>query len=135
MRIKHVFLFTVCLTLLLTAMPLVPDLEAGGPEPGDTATVTGPELWGVVIFYCDTGNEWSIARVKRVVGCNVETETLYIPGAPYGCPAAPADLEGKSLEPGQTFFGLTGTAFINKVKNFKVEGDVVSCDAQFKFWQ
>lgn len=129
----------IALAAALALLVMVPPVFAGGgiepPPPG--ATITGPEIWGVVVMNCPSGGDiFATVRVKRVVDCNTETEAKADPAWPaVDCPAAVADVEGQSLKPdGTTFFGLPGTAFINKVKNFKKQGDVVSFDAQFKFW-
>ncbi|HSO19396.1 MAG TPA: hypothetical protein VLT88_08070, partial [Desulfosarcina sp.] len=95
-----------------------------------TATITGPEIWGEVVINC-TGAYGTI-RVKRVVDCNTQTEAKAGPWP--GCPTNIAQVEGVSLEANQSFFGIPGTAFVNKAKNFKNEAGVVSFDAQFKFW-
>jgi hypothetical protein len=103
------------------------------PPPG--AVITGPEIWGVVVMNCG-GSILATVRVKRVVDCNTETEAKVDPAWPASdCPATAAAVEGQSLAPvGTSFFGIPGTAFINKVKNFKIDGNVRSFDAQFKFW-
>lgn len=136
MRNKNVVLFIGCIALLMFSVVAAPALAGGGfepPPPG--ATILGPEIWGVIVIYCDV-NDLATVRVKRVVGCNVETDALVEPNWLLGCPANAAVLEGQSLPVETTFFNLTDrTAFINKVKNFNHQGTVVSCDAQFKFWQ
>jgi hypothetical protein len=107
----------------------------GGYEPPAGATITGPEIWGVVVIQCNfpsTGQHHGSVRVKRVVDCNTETEAKA--DAWGGCPSSIAEVEGESLPNLESFFGITGTAFINKAKNFQKVGDIVSFDAQFKFW-
>lgn len=107
-----------------------------GPEPPAGATITGPEIWGVVVLDCNAGR--GTARVKRVVDCNTETEAksgIWSVDT-QNCPTGVADVEGFSMPiTSPTFFGITGTAFVNKAKNFENVGGVVSFDAQFKFWQ
>jgi len=134
MRTIKICLFAGLLAILTLLMPCSHVMGGGGLEPPAGATITGPEIWGVVVINCVSGEELATVRVKRVVGCNVETEALVEPSWTLGCPANAAALEGQSLLPGTTFFGITGTAFINKVTNFNNQGNVVSCDAQFKFW-
>jgi hypothetical protein len=140
------------LTLLVFISPV---FAGGGFEPPDGATITGPEIWSVAVIYCPTNGPYNLAtlRVKRVVDCNTETEAKVDPawqGAGCrkagGVPTTAADFEGQALAPGTTFFNLTaGTAFANKVKNFKgpdavldanknTIGEVVSFDVQFKFY-
>jgi hypothetical protein len=104
-----------------------------GPEPPAGATITGPEIWGVVVMNCDGGT--ATLRVKRVVDCNTETSAGIITGWPVNpgnCPVQASQVEGIDID--QIIFGLPGKAFINKAKNFKKEGNIVSFDAQLKFW-
>lgn len=107
-----------------------PVFAGGGYEPPGDATITGPEIWGVVVIDCT--NDRATVRVKQVVNCVTQTEAKA--GQWTGCPANLAEVEGESLPLNTTFFGITGTAFINKAKNFKIDGDIRSFDAQFKFW-
>jgi hypothetical protein len=107
------------------------------PEPVPPgSTITGPEIWGVVVIDCASGN--GTIRVKRVVDCNTDTATKAGPWpvTTGTCPTKVADVEGFSLPAGTSFFvpPIAGTAFVNKAKNFKNEGNIVSFDAQFKFW-
>jgi len=105
-----------------------------GIEPGNGGayTVTGPEIWGVVVIDCNANPIQGSIRVKRVVDCNTETEAKA--GDWVGCPANIGEVEGVSLPVNQSFFGIAGTAFVNTAKNFSVNGGVVSFDAKFKFW-
>lgn len=135
MRIKKVYLIAGLITMVLFLISTGPLLAGGGFEPPPGATILEPEIWGTVVFYCSGGTKLVTVRVKRVVNCNVETEALVDPLWVLDCPANAAALEGQSLTTGTTFFGLPGTAFINKVKNFNDQGTTISCDAQFKFYQ
>ena len=136
MRAKNVFLIfgLMAMTVILAAPGHV--LAGAGPEPPAGATITGPEIWGVLVISCDSGNEVATVRVKRVVNCETFTEAKIWPAWPWGCPNVAADLVDKGFDPasGETFFGLTGTPFITKVKNFERAGNLVSCDVQFKFF-
>ena len=139
MKFIKVMLITVLMAIVSFGLMAQSVIAGGGYEPPGTATITGPEIWGVAIIHCnqfpsnpDRPHHGSI-RVKRVVDCNTEVEALAGPWG--GCPANISEVEGESLEPGTSFFGIPGTAFINKAKNFQKVGDVVSFDAQFKFWQ
>jgi hypothetical protein len=112
-------------------------LAGSGPEPVPPgATITGPEIWGVVVINCNATPKYITLRVKRVVDCNTETEAQATNQTTWlqNCPTSAAQIEGQAL-PGTTFFGITGSAFINKVKNFRNVGGIVSFDAQFKFYQ
>ena len=118
---------------------LTPGLQvwAGGPEPPAGSTIHGPEVWGVVVLNCNAGPV--TLRVKRIVNCVVETQAIIQSDWIYGCsddPTAPLDLalEGITFFPG-SLPEITGTPFITKVKNYKREGDIISFDAQFKFYE
>jgi hypothetical protein len=124
------------LALFLALMISGTALAGSGPEPvPPTATITGPEIWGVVVINCNTTPKYATIRVKRVVDCNTQTEALATDQLSWlqNCPTGPAQIEGQAL-PGTTFFGITGSAFFNKVKNFKSLNGIVSFDAQFKFY-
>ena len=133
---KNKMVWTFGSILILCLVFSAADVYAGaGIEPPAGATITGPEIWGVVVIQCNfpaTDQHHGSVRVKRVVDCNTETEALA--GAWLGCPANLSEVEGESLQQGTSFFGISGTAFVNKAKNFQKVGDVVSFDAQFKFW-
>ena len=126
-----------------------------GVEPPPTeGTIQGPELWGVVILDCQSP-EYLAIRVKRIVNCNVEVQTIVVPDS-VGCPneqdTIPDDEEPLNRRFGSykdQLFGITGTPIITKVKNFQREtytytvdgnppsqafGKVVTFDAQIKFW-
>lgn len=114
-----------------------------GPEPPAGATVQGPEIWGEVTVYCVEGaNDVATVRVKRVVDCNVEAQTLIDPNWAFGCSDDPDSPLKWSLPPGTQFFNIPGTPFINKVKNYTKNTQVISdsvysiysFDAQFMFW-
>ncbi len=87
-------------------------------------------------MYCGAGNDIAAVRFKRVVDCNVETQALVDPGWALECPTEDAGADGvvgHTLLEGTIVFGKA-TPYITKVKNFKIEGDIVSFDAQFKYW-
>jgi hypothetical protein len=126
---------TILVVLLWSGMVFA----GGGPEPPAGATITGPEIWGVVVMNCNGGT--GTLRVKRVVDCNTETSAGIVTGwpvTPSNCPtqaSGPNGVEGHNIgQIGQSIFGIPGTAFINKAKNFNKEGDIISFDAQLKFW-
>jgi len=135
MKLKKTVLVVGLMVLfsLLAAAPQV--LAAGGPEPPANAIIQDGELWGIVVVYCSAGSQdFAVVRVKRVVNCNVETQTLVDPAWVFGCSNDPTAPLNWDLPAGTTFFDITGTPFIAKVKNFKQDGDAYSFDAQFKFW-
>ena len=124
------------LTALSLLIPCSQSLAGGGIEPPPPgAIIEGPEIWGVVVMYCGpgVGDDIAAVRFKRVVDCNVETEALVDLGWALECPPDEAGAAGHTLPEGTTVFGKA-TPFINKVKNFKIEGNIVSFDAQFKYW-
>jgi len=110
-----------------------------GPEPPTGATIQGPEIWGEVIVYCSPSvPDVATVRVKRVVDCNVESQSLIDPNWQFGCSDDPNSPLKWSLPAGTQFFNIPGTPFINKVKNYtkNIQGDgaIYSFDAQFMFW-
>ena len=117
---------------VLTSGSLV--LAGGGPEPPPPgADIHGPEIWAVVV--CDCDRQLLILRLKRVVNCVVETET-YVDALSFGCPADETAPLGHGPDQGtMTFFNLPGTPYVSKVKNFKIDGDLRSFDAQFMFYE
>lgn len=126
-----------CLAVFLALMFCGTVFAGASPEPVPPgSTITGPEIWGVVVINCASGN--GTIRVKRVVDCNTDTATKAGPWpvTTGTCPTKVEDVEGFSLPAGTSFFvpPIPGTAFVNKAKNFKKEGNIVSFDAQFKFW-
>jgi hypothetical protein len=130
-KVKGLLALTLALMFSGTA------LAGSGPEPVPPgATITGPEIWGVVVINCSATPKYITLRVKRVVECNTETEAQATDQTSWlqNCPTSAAQIEGQAL-PGTTFFGLPGSAFFNKVKNFQNANGIVSFDAQFKFYQ
>lgn len=126
---------------------------AGNPAP-DGPVIVGNEYWGVVILAC-TNQEVSV-RVKRVVDCVVETDSL-IERYPLAiCPTdsdiVPNAMVGQWFGYDGVFFGEPGVPIITKVKNFhkkvysdpgaggvpgsatgEYAGDIYSADIQIRF--
>ena len=136
MNLKKMLLIVGWVAVLAVITPVAQGMAGAGPEPvPGTATIGTTEIWGVTVISCYASPpNFGIVRVKRVVDCNIETQVLVEPNWTFGCPANEAAIENQSLPAGTTFFGIPGTAFFSKVKNFKKEGDIVTFDAQFKFW-
>jgi hypothetical protein len=134
MKLKNNFLF-VCLLTIFALIISTPQAIAGGgiEPPPEGAIFEGPEIWGVVVMYCGDGSDIATVRFKRVVDCNVETQALVDTLWLLECPPDAAGATGHTLPEGTTVFGKS-TPYITKVKNFKIEGDIVSFDAQFKYW-
>ena len=122
--------------ILATLTPCTQALAGGGAEPPpEGAIVEGPEIWGVVVMFCGpgVGDDIATVRFKRVVDCNVETEAVVDLGWALECPPDEASAAGHTLPEGTTVFGKA-TPYITKVKNFTKEDNIVSFDAQFKYW-
>ena len=136
MEIRKIFLFAWLLAFLILLIPCSQALAGGGVEPPPPgAIIEGPEIWWVVVMFCGpgVGDDIAAVRFKRVVDCNVETEALVDLGWALECPPDEASAVGHTLPEGTTVFGKA-TPYITKVKNFKIEGNIVSFDAQFKYW-
>ena len=124
--------------------------RAGNPAP-ETATVGGPEYWGVIMLACNNNEVY--LRVKRVVDCQVETDEV-IEQYPLPFCSVPtgegtsrdiiaSDLLGQWLGYDQVIFQEDGVPIITKVKNFhkkdyqggsnEYNGDIFSADVQIRF--
>ena len=143
MKTRKAALYFAMIPLLTILAIAGPALAGAGPEPPpEGAVFTGPEVWGVVVMQCGPdplGDDYLAIRVKRIVDCNVETQGLMELAWSLGCPPDAAGTVGHTLPEGTTFWDIVGTPYITKVKNFKKEtalngDDIVSFDAQFKFW-
>lgn len=134
MKLRKIVLVVGLMAVFTMLTPGLLVWAGAGPEPPPPgATIHGPEIWGVVVFDCT--RELVILRLKRVVSCVVSTET-YVEAWPFGCPENATGALGFGPEPGSiSFFGLPGTPYVTKVKNFKIEGTLRSFDAQFMFWE
>jgi hypothetical protein len=136
MEIRKIFLLAGLLTALTLLIPCSQVLAGGGVEPPpEGAIFEGPEIWGIVVMFCGpgVGDDTATVRFKRIVDSNVETEALVDLGWALECPPDEAGAAGHTLPEGTTVFGKA-TPYITKVKNFKKEGNIVSFDAQFKYW-
>ena len=139
MRLKKTLLVIGLLLSFTLIIPTSQVLAGGGPEPPADAVIQDDEIWGEVTVYCSASTQdFAVVRVKRVVDCNVETQTVAEPAWNFGCtddPTAPLDW---SLA-GITFFNIAGEPYIAKVKHWQKDtqaagGDAYSFDAMFKFW-
>jgi hypothetical protein len=97
--------------------------------PGDAEKIIGPSMWAVGVVDC-TDNPYATLRVKKIEGCNVDTDplTTSLPA----CPSSEADILYVRLNSGSVF-DLPCEAIITKVKNFKSDGNLFSFDAQIQF--
>jgi len=136
MKLKNNYLF-VCLLTIFALLISTPQVMAGAgiEPPPEGAIFEGPEIWGVVVMECgpSVGDDTAAVRFKRVVDCNVETQAIVDAGWALECPPDAAGAAGHTLPEGTIVFGKA-TPYITKVKNFKKEGNIVSFDAQFKYW-
>ena len=138
------------LACLLAMTALAGSAIAGGtqsgfepPEPG--ATITGPELWGVVTIYCGLPQNFATIRIKRVVDCNTEVLTFYEPNFDAAfCPVAEANVTqfglGNLRDRLNNAWGLTNNPYIHTYRNFDQQVDgttgaqITTFDAMIKFW-
>jgi hypothetical protein len=135
MNLKKMLLIIGWVFVLALVAPVSAVMAGGGIEPvPGTANIGPTEIWGVTVISCNPGQPTALVRVKRVVDCDVVTELMVEPNWTLGCPADESAVVGQSLQAGTTFFGIPGTAFFNKVRNFDKVGNVVVFDMQFKFW-
>jgi len=134
MKLRKILLVVGLMAAVSMLTPGILVWAGGGPEPPLGATIHGPEIWGVVVL--DSNKQLAIVRPKRVVNCVVETES-YVETWTFGCPADETGALGFGVDPGAgiSFFGLPGTPYVTKVKNFKTDGILCSFDAQFMFWE
>ena len=142
-----------CICFLALAAVLIsssPAMAGAGIEPPDNATILPDEVWGVVVLICTPLNpsvpDFAVVRVKQIQDCNVVAEVHADPAWAGGCPdlnspISPEEtIKGWSLI-GYQFFGISGTPYIDSVKNFKQITDSIAgytettFDAKFKFYQ
>ncbi len=123
---------------------------AGNP-PEEPPVIEGAEYWGVIIIACQ--NQEAYLRIKRVVDCQVETDSL-IERYPLPICAVPdgqggereiiaSDLLNQWSGYDQVIFQTPGVPIITKVKNFhkkvynggagEYNGDIFSADVQIRF--
>jgi len=134
MKIKEVLFIAGLIALFTIAIPIAPVL--GGIEPApDPANykIVGPSMWAVgVIKGCGTGAIIGTLRVKKIEGCDVDTDPQAI--TDITCPLSGSNILFYRLPPGSVFGRCPSyEPIITKVKNFKNEGDIVSFDAQIQF--
>ena len=131
MRVKKIFLVMSLVAIFL--MPVFPALAFEPPPQG--GTIVGPELWAVVVLDCGS-KMVATARVKRIVGCVVETQALLF--TIDSCISSENDILYQTISAILFNINLDPNLLmpiITKVKNLNVNGNIVSFDAQIKFWQ
>jgi hypothetical protein len=142
MRIRNIILIAGLVATLIMAMP-PSQIWAGGAEgnpPGAGEKLVGPEIWAVIVLYCDQNEV--VVRAKRIENCIVDTQAV-IKGIPSIClnPIEASDMIYQRLGndyTAQELFGITGIPIVTKVKNFKQDidpdkGTLYSFDAQIMF--
>ncbi len=132
MMVRKSLLILVCVAMMVLAGSAFTAMAGGGPEPPAEAVILDDVVWGVAVIHC-TGGVATI-RVKKVdsQNCVVATEAVVDTAWEGGCETED-QLIGESF--GISFFNIQGTPFISKVKNYKKEGNILSFDAQIKFFE
>ncbi len=155
MQANKPIILTAIIVAALLFMAVPQSLAGGGPEPPPPdALILDVEIWGVVTLIVNSGcvippagepgTTYAIARVKRIVGCDVFVETKAIHN--FGvCSPDPVNYMAqiKDLDlVGIQFFDIDPAAipYIDSVKNFDQvtvgNGDTVTTfDAKIKFWK
>lgn len=102
------------------------------PPPDNDEKIVGPTLWAVGVIDCTTAT-FATIRVKKVADCNVDTDPQSLTGL-QACPTSSEQILYQRLQTGSVF-GMCneGEPIVTKVKNFKVDGTLVSFDAQINF--
>ncbi len=99
-----------------------------GGEGSAPPNVEGPEVWGVIVMDCTNPSAiHGTFRVKAIDNCNVQTEAFA--GTWPTCPESATDPLGVDLA--GPIAGIANPV-ITRVKNFHVQGDIVSFDAQIR---
>jgi hypothetical protein len=116
------------LFMVLPAVQAMAGVEP--PDPNSGEKIVGPEMWGVVVIDGTVSPIRATLRVKKVDGCNIDTDPQT--AEMTSSPVTAGDVLYFRLAPGSVF-GLSCQPIITKVKNFKVDDDLVSFDCQIKF--
>ena len=109
-----------------------------GIEPPDGAVAVEPGFWGVVVINCGEAPIEGSMRLKRIVDCIVETKAFDGPILGMACPASREVLLGLWVDvdlSGWVPLDAYAGAWVTNVKNFKIEGDLVSFDVQLKAYK
>ena len=148
MRIRNIILIAGLVATLVMAVP-PSQIWAGGPEgtpPGAGYKLVGPEIWAVIVLYCDQGEV--VVRAKCIENCIVDTQAVIkeissvcLVGDPPNTPIEASDMIYQRLGVSGELFGIPGIPIVTKVKNFKktidasIEnlGTFYSFDAQIMF--
>jgi hypothetical protein len=135
MKIKKTFFIIGLITMITILIPAAPVFGGIEPPLPGSQKIVGPEMWAVGIITDLGSGIVATLRVKKIEGCNVDTDPQIETNLP-ALPQSSTDIIWFRLESGSVF-GLCPIAghqpIITKVKNFKNEGSIVSFDAQIKF--
>ncbi len=124
--------------LMVVLICTITATQALGAEPWDPSgdKIIGPTMWAVVVVDCsEANNPFYTLRVKKIEGCDVDTDPLTgvgIGDGILGCPPSEADVLYFAIG---NVFTYNCPAIITKVQNFNnSKPGVVSFDAQIKFY-
>jgi hypothetical protein len=133
MMVKKALLILVGMMMMVITGPV--SLVMGGEPspPGSGEKIVGPTMWAVGIVNCPAGGGISATlRVKKIEDCDVNTDPQYT--ILNACPEQVSHLVYYQLTPGSVFSQCPSyNPIITKVKNFKIDGDLRSFDAQINF--
>jgi hypothetical protein len=131
MKLRKILVIAGIVTAFILAVPAGQVWAGADTPPPTSGSIDGPELWGVIVLSGCGGTVNGTLRVKKIENCVVDTEAVALGWT--GCPANASAPLWVQLT-GVTLFGDSRVPIITKVKNFKVQGSVVSFDAQIKFY-
>ena len=141
MRYRKLMMTIGLLAVFCMAMPVSQVLAVADPGTRPTGTITGPDVWGVVVITGSSGT--STLRVKQIDDCDVYTEAVTLVG--FECPINDeAGIQYYVLPPQIKLHDKAGneigpdgaSLIIMKVKNYQVDpinSDVCSFDALINF--
>ena len=131
MMVKKLRFILVFMIMIAIGSPVAPIFGAEPPPDGDIFKIVGPTMWAVGI--CDVNTGTVALRVKKIEDCDVDTDPQ---SASLSCPTQESDVLYYKLPRGSVFSRCdfdNHQPIITKVKNFKVDVDAVSFDAQINF--
>jgi len=133
---KRLLILTLLMTIAIFG-PAASLFSAEPPASGVNAEkIIGPTMWAVCVLDCTNPiDARANIRIKKIEGCDVDTQavsksSLTIPIT--ACPPPEGELVHVRFN-ASAIFGLPCQAIVTKVKNYKLDGDLVSFDAQIQF--
>jgi hypothetical protein len=131
MKLRKVLFAIGMVAVFVMTFPAGNVMCAVEPQPpGEGEKIVGPEMWGVAIMDKQGGS--ASLRVKKVDGCDIDTDPQIVTGLNLELVTSERWVLYFRLTPGSVF-GLPCEPIITKVKNFKIDGNLVSFDCQIKF--